>query len=162
MHIQSSTVTVLHVTKSSPKPFDEVIAAFEEQLGAADIAAMLKSVEAGEPYTAIEKMEGSSGLMIFSSIDMSGVIPSVLKTKRKARQYLVGNPLIADKMIRHHIEVGLYVPLRVFIAETDDGTTFVFDKPTSFLGQWNNAEIDVVAKSLEERLDNLTDKALAL
>ena len=37
--------------------------------------------------------------------------------------YIVGNPLIAQTMIRHNIQVGLKVPVRILIYEDDAAKT---------------------------------------
>ena len=43
--------------------------------------------------------------------------------KRKAVQYVVGNPLFALQMTQHDIRAGLYAPLRVLIYEDGQGKT---------------------------------------
>jgi Domain of unknown function DUF302 len=80
--------------------------------------------------------------------------------KRKAIQYVVGNPLIALKMAQHDIRASLYAPLRVLIYENENGKTCIeYDKPSSLFGHFGNAEIDVVAAILDRKLEALVARA---
>ena len=63
-------------------------------------------------------------------------------------------------MTRHDIRAGLYAPLRLLVYEADDHSTYIeFDKPSSLFGQFDNPEVTVVARSLDEKLINLIKKA---
>ncbi len=153
-------VDVVHVTKTSTKSFAAVLSAFKELVGSPSLKAIEDAVTNNVAEAAITAMEGKSHFMILGQLDMGAAVPSLKAKNLRAIQYLIGNPLYADKMIRHNIEVGLYVPLRVFIAEESTGTIFNYDLPSSLLGQWQNAEIASTAKELDLLLDKLSDNVL--
>ena len=107
----------------------------------------------------IKAAAGEEGLMLFNVQD-HGKLLNLFGTPKKARQYVLGNPLIAAMMTRHDIRAGLYAPLRLFVYETDDHATRIeFDKPSSLFGQFNNPEVTVVAQSLDAKLASLIEKA---
>jgi uncharacterized protein (DUF302 family) len=92
-----------------------------------------------------------------------GKLLNIAGAPKKAKQYVLGNPLIAITMTRHDIRAGLYAPLRVFVYESEDHSTRVeFDQPSSLFGQFNNPEITSVAQSLDRKLANVIKKAKLL
>jgi uncharacterized protein (DUF302 family) len=63
---------------------------------------------------------GKEGLMLFS-IQEHGKLLNIVGSPRKAKKYILGNPLIAITMTRHDIRAALYAaPLRVLVYEGDD------------------------------------------
>jgi uncharacterized protein (DUF302 family) len=81
--------------------------------------------------------------------------------KRKAIQYLVGNPLFAIQMTQHDIRAGLYAPLRVLIYGDEQGKTCVeYDQPSSLFGQFGNAKVTEVATMLDRKLEQLVARAV--
>jgi uncharacterized protein (DUF302 family) len=158
-----SRFTLDHVRVTSDKPFDDVAAAFVRQLGTYDAGA-IKQLAAGadakEVRAKLESLAGPSGFMLFGTQD-HGLLLRIVGHKRKAVQYVVGNPLIAVQMTQHDVRASLYVPLRVLIYEDNDGKTCLeYDKPSSLLGQFGNERIAPVAASLDRKLEALVAKAL--
>src|SRR5205823_14163137 len=141
---------------ATDKPFDEVTKAFEAQLGKFDgdvRKAATASDDTKGAKAKIEAMAGSSGFMLFSTND-HGALLRLAGQKRKAIQYVVGNPVFALQMTRHDIRASLYAPLRVLIYENEAGQTCVeYDRPSSLFGQVGNAEIDAVAAMLDRKLE---------
>jgi uncharacterized protein (DUF302 family) len=145
------------------KPFEQVIKAFEQQLGQFDPEAY-KSLFAGEDAekirAKIEAMAGPSGFMLFRISD-HGQLLRLAGQKKKAIQYLVGNPLFAIQMTQHDIRASLYAPLRVLVYENELGKTCVeYDKPSSLFGQFGNAKVTDVATMLDRKLERLVAKAI--
>ncbi|MEH1931568.1 DUF302 domain-containing protein [Nostoc sp.] len=84
---------------------------------------------------------------------------TIVGTPKKAKQYVVGNPLIAIQMTQHDIRAALYAPLRVLVYKAADQSVYVeYDLPSSLFGQFGNAEVTKVAKSLDLKLVNLIAK----
>jgi len=150
--------TVDHVRLATDKLFEEVAKAFERQLGRfePDVYKSLAASGDTEGVRAkIEAMAGSSGLMLFGTQD-HGALLRLAGQKRKAIQYVVGNPLFALQMTQHDIRASLYAPLRVLLFENEEGKTCIeYDKPSSLFGQFGNAEIDAVAAMLDRKLEAL-------
>ena len=85
-----------------------------------------------------------------------GALLRIVGQKRKAIQYVVGNPLFALQMTQHDIRASLYAPLRVLIYECTDGKTCLeYDTPSSLFGQFNNDGIKPVAAMLDKKLEAL-------
>ncbi len=161
--MNTTRISVDHVRLTTDKPFDEVTAAFERQLGTFDPEVRRAATESGDTEAAkakIEAMVGPSGFMLFGTQD-HGALLRLAGQKRKAIQYVVGNPLFALQMTQHDIRTSLYAPLRVLIYENEDGKTCVeYDRPSSLFGQFGNAEITAVAIMLDGKLEALVTKAI--
>jgi len=155
----TSTFTTTHVRVQSEKKFGEVTKGFEEQLGKFD-PTVLQTLGAGANHAdaaraRIEAMAGSSGFMLFGTID-HGSLLSLAGQQRKGVQYVLGNPLIAIEMTRHNLASGLYAPLRLLVYEDDRGRTCLeYDKPSSLFGQFNDDRIASVASVLDRRLEDV-------
>src|SRR5271167_1754619 len=116
-------ITVEHVRVVAEKPFDQVIKIFEQQLGQFSPEAY-QSLAAGEDVekvrAQIEAMMGPSGFMLFTTND-HGSLLRLVGQKKKAIQYIVGNPLFAIQMTQHDIRASLYAPLRVLLYDNEQG-----------------------------------------
>jgi uncharacterized protein (DUF302 family) len=160
--MNDSRFVVDHVRRETNKPFEEVVHAFERQLGRFDpeVSRSLATGENAEGARAkIEAMAGPSGFMLFGTND-HGALLRLAGQKRKAIQYVVGNPLFALQMTQHDIRASLYAPLRVLVYETDEGKTCVeYDKPSSLFGQFGNDRISPTAAMLDKKLEALVAAA---
>jgi uncharacterized protein (DUF302 family) len=154
------TIEVRHVSVETNIDFDLFTEALERSLGRFD-EALLKELEINRGFVeeGLKAAVSEEGLMLFNIQD-HGKLLNLLGMPKKAKQYVLGNPLIAAMMTRHDIRAGLYAPLRLFVYETDDHTTHIeFDRPSSLFGQFNNPEVTVVAHNLDEKLANLIKEA---
>jgi uncharacterized protein (DUF302 family) len=105
----------------------------------------------------IKEIEGPLGLMIFNAID-HGLLLSLAGTSARARQYVVGNPLIALQMTQKDVRAGLYAPLRIYIREDGPNKSVIeYDLPSTLFGQFQNAEVDRVAITLDQKLEAAID-----
>jgi uncharacterized protein (DUF302 family) len=159
--LDKGKIMVEHVRVKVAKPFDEVSAAFEARLGKFDPAVYEQLRKGDDPEAVrarIEGMAGPSGFMLFRTSD-HGAILRLVGQRRKAVQYLVGNPLFAVEMTRHAIGAALYAPLRVLIYEEEGGTCIEYDLPSSLFDQFKDERIDRVADSLDRKLADLVAEA---
>jgi uncharacterized protein (DUF302 family) len=151
-------ITVEHVRVVADKPFDTVIKTFEAQLGQFDpevYQLLAAGADAEKVRAKIEAMVGPSGFMLFRTSD-HGALLRLAGQKKKAIQYLVGNPLFAIQMTQHDIRASLYAPLRVLIYENEQGKACVeYDKPSSLFGQFGNSKVTDVAAMLDRKLEQL-------
>lgn len=161
--LTESRFTTVHVRMTSDKLFTEVRESFERQLGKFDPQVYKLVAEAGSAEAArakIEAMAGSSGFMLFETRD-HGTLLGLKGQKRKAVQYVVGNPLFAIEMTSHAIGASLYAPLRVIVYVAEDGKTCIeYDRPSSLFGQFGNEQVDRMAATLDQKLELLTTTAL--
>ena len=96
--------------------------------------------------------------MLFNVRD-HGKLLNIFGSPQKAKQYVIGNPLIAATMTRHDIRAGLYAPLRILVYGVDDQSTRIeFEQPSSLFGQFDNPDITKVARSLDTKLADLIQK----
>src|SRR5262249_50731547 len=117
--MDNSRFTVDHVRFAADKPFEEVIKVFERQLGRFDpdvYKSLPASGDAEAVRAKIEAMAGPSGFMLFDTHN-HGALLRLAGQKRKAIQYVLGNPLFALQMTQHDIRASLYAPLRVLLYE---------------------------------------------
>ena len=151
-------ITVDHVRRTTDKPFGDVTQAFERQLGRFDPDVYKALADGGDAEAAkakVEAMAGPSGFMLFGTQD-HGSLLRLAGQKRKAIQYVVGNPLFALQMTQHDIRASLYAPLRVLIYEDERGQTCVeYDRPSSLFGQFGNDRIAATAAMLDRKLEAL-------
>jgi uncharacterized protein (DUF302 family) len=156
-------IAVEHVRVATDQPFEKVTKAFEQQVGQFDPAAYQHLNAAADPDAVrakIKAMEGPSGFMLFKTSD-HGALLRLAGQKRKAIQYLVGNPLFAVQMTQHDIRASLYAPLRVLIYENEQNKTCVdYDRPSSLFGQFGNAKVTEVAQMLDRKLEQVVAKAI--
>ena len=161
--MNDSRFMVDHVRLESDKPFEDVAIAFERQLGrfGPDVAKpLIAGGDIEEARAKIEAMAGPSGFMLFGTTD-HGALLRIVGQKRKAVQYVVGNPLFALRMTQHDIRAGLYAPLRVLLYEDDRRKTCLeYDKPSSLFGQFQNDRISPTAAMLDKKLEALVTAAV--
>jgi uncharacterized protein (DUF302 family) len=155
--------TVDHVRRTTDKPFGDVTTAFERQLGRFEPGVYQALAAGGDAEGArakIEAMAGPSGFMLFGTQD-HGSLLRLAGQKRKAIQYVVGNPLFALQMTQHDIRAGLYAPLRVLVYEDEQGRTCLeYDKPSSLFGQFGDDRIAPTAAMLDRKLEALVSASL--
>jgi uncharacterized protein (DUF302 family) len=161
--MNDSRFMVDHVHLATDKTFEEVTKAFEAQLGKFDgdvRKAATASEDTEEAKAKIAAMAGPSGFMLFGTSD-HGALLRLAGQKRKAIQYVVGNPVFALQMTQHDIRAGLYAPLRLLIFENEAGKTCVeYDRPSSLFGQFGNSELAPVAAMLDRKLEALVIAAM--
>ncbi len=152
-----------HVRRMTDKPFGDVTTAFERQLGRFEPGVYQALAAGGDAEGArakIEAMAGPSGFMLFGTQD-HGSLLRLAGQKRKAIQYVVGNPLFALQMTQHDIRASLYAPLRVLIYEENEGKTCVeYDRPSSLFGQFGDERISPTAAMLDRKLAALVAAAV--
>src|SRR3954466_13171668 len=144
--------TVDHVRRTTSKPFGDVTTSFERQLGRFEPGVYQALAAGGDAEGArakIEAMAGPSGFMLFGTQD-HGSLLRLAGQKRKAIQYVVGNPLFAVQMTQHDIRASLYAPLRVLLYEDEAGKTCLeYDRPPSLFGQFGDDRIGATATMLD-------------
>jgi uncharacterized protein (DUF302 family) len=161
--METVTFTDTHVTVPSSKPFEQVIRAVESVLGEGDIQSFTRVVESAGSWEEfeerIQQSVGSSGFMIFAKVD-HGAWMSLVPHDMKGKMYVIGNPLIARRMLEHLPEIGLYVPVRIYVYENAQGTTRVdYDRVSPIFERFGNEQVNEVARMLDRKLEELATTA---
>jgi hypothetical protein len=151
-------ITVEHVTIRSSNTFAAVRAALEALVPRLDDG-FLTLLRFGLIDRARQELEAAATLSIFGNRD-HGALLAIAGLKRRAVQYDIGNPLTASLMTRHKVSTGLYAPIRVLLRESPEGeVAFEYDRPVSSFGQFGDERVDIVARKLDENLENILQKA---
>jgi uncharacterized protein (DUF302 family) len=153
VEVTSAPLPVEHIKVTTMKPYLEVKAGIEK-LGRLDdgVRALLKNNDIEGLRAALKRIAGEDGLAIHY-IALHGDLLALKGEKRPLTAYYIGNVLSAVEMTHVNPAAGLYAPLRVVVyANAQGGTTMEYDRPTTMFGQFKNAEIDAMAKSLDQRL----------
>ena len=96
------------------------------------------------------------GMMVMSTVDQGNML-KMTGLELKGTLFLVGNPTVGKQVFEHNPGAGLYLPLRVYIYQGQDGKTYLsYDKPSVVLKPFNNPSIDQTAGMLDQKLDMLT------
>jgi uncharacterized protein (DUF302 family) len=158
------TITITHVCISGKTLFDDFIVHFEKQLGHHDLSLYQQYLtESGDSRLAegaLKSQEGTSGFMVFATYD-HGALLSIKGNIRKAKQYIIGNPLYAAKMTNCDIRTALYAPLRVLIYLDDNSgmVTAEYDLPSSLFGQFCNDQVNETALELDRKMTALIESS---
>jgi uncharacterized protein (DUF302 family) len=151
-------IEVEHVRIQSQKSFDEVKAALERTVPQLNTKT-LELLGQGEAASALKLLEAGPDLSIFLARD-HGATLQMAGQQKKALQYEIGNPLTASKMTRHELPAALYAPLRVVLYENEAGhAVFEYDRPSSFFGQFGDAQVTAVGRELDAELENALMRA---
>jgi uncharacterized protein (DUF302 family) len=154
------TFSVARIDEALPNSFPETVARFEQKVPRADVSVFRQMVTSGASRSEIEgKIQGMAGdleFMVLHKIDQGPLVSQLGKPKMMS-VYLIGNPVIANRMYEEDPATGLYAPLRVEIYEDYGGVThFTYDRPSSLLEQFQNAKIGAVAQLLDQKMSALT------
>ena len=158
--VNTTTISVEHVTIPSHKSFESVRTALESLVPRLDDG-VLVLLRYGEAERAHQELEQASTLSIFGFRD-HGALLKIHGLQRKAIQYDIGNPLTASRMTKHELSAALYAPIRILLRENvEGGVAFEYDRPVSVFGQFKNADVDAVADELDRDLQAVLQKAAA-
>ncbi|UJR06835.1 hypothetical protein I4U23_011123 [Adineta vaga] len=143
------------------RSFEQVIVDFQSLVGSVEDGAFQRlsstSIDEKDFKMRVKDHEGKSGFMQFLLIDHGEWLSHVNIIGKKARMYTIGNPLIAETMLKYDIRVGLNVPIRLFIYENkiDNTVRITYDLPSSLMTYLNNENITIAAKKLDVKLEDL-------
>ena len=154
----ASEVKVQHRSLVIERDYEEFTGRLEQILGRF-VPSKLKSLTPDGAMEALRSMEGEQGFMIINIFD-HGADLLMVGQRRKAKQYLIGNPLVAIQITRYDIRAALYAPLRVLVFESEPGRTVVeFDQPSTLFGQFGRNEVTAGAVESDGKLDRVIAKA---
>lgn len=109
----------------------------------------------------VDALAKDHGLLLFDVRD-HGALLRLTGRPAQAKQYLIGNPLVALQMTSIDLRAGLYAPLRIFVYEPAAGQTRVeYDLPSTQFGQWGSPEVRAVGQRLDTKLRDLLDHVAA-
>jgi uncharacterized protein (DUF302 family) len=147
----------------STRSFDDVLLNLRKLVGAATLQEEIKQ-ESGKPTRedfekVIQSHVGESGFMLFLEIDHGEWLP-VFGIQRKVVRWILGNPLIAITMIQHDITTGLFAPVELLLFENEsgNGSTVIYDLPSSLMRIEQNPALLEAAQELDRKLQALVSQ----
>jgi uncharacterized protein (DUF302 family) len=141
-----SEVKVQHRSLLIERGYDDFTGRLEQILGRF-VASRLKGLTPDGAMAALKSMEGEQGFMIIQIFD-HGADLLLVGQRRKAKQYLIGNPLLAIQVNRYDIRAALYAPLRVLVFESEPGR-----------GQFGRNEVTEVGVEDDGKLERIIASA---
>ncbi|KAK5658635.1 hypothetical protein OQA88_2028 [Cercophora sp. LCS_1] len=155
--ISDRKITITHRTITSNRTFAETRAALESAIPLLNNT-FSDLLRAGNSAGALEALKALPALNNFSPQPRNfGLLVTIYNiTGKNAIQYDIGNPYTASKFVRYDLEGSVYAPIRVSLLEQPAGKVkFVYDRPTTTFGQFDDPRIDVTAKALDYELTQL-------
>jgi hypothetical protein len=115
---------IQHICVATGLGYDASILAFEREPGRLDPAITQRLVERKATWSEVEReiegIGGSHDPMIIARADL-GRVASLSGHEKRCMLYLVGNPVIANRIIDIDLRACFYVPFRVAVC--DDGNS---------------------------------------
>ena len=101
-------------------------------------------------------MAGRHGLMIIFRANQ-GAITSLSGRAKRCSLYIVGNPVIANRIFELDLRASLYVPFRVCLYDDGGpaGATISYDRPSSFLAGLGRPELGEIGTLLDRKIDGV-------
>jgi uncharacterized protein (DUF302 family) len=148
----------------SSKPFRELVAAIDAQIGHPDMKAFQKAINAAKNVadldTVVQRAVGPAGFMEFARFDLGEILRKEQGAKARPVQHLViGNPLIMKEMVKLTPDAGTYAPITILIDEREDGVHLSYDRMASFLAPYGSQESLNVAQDLDAKVESLMKAA---
>ena len=154
----SQLIEVEHIRIQSEKSVDDVQLTLEAIVPQRDTT-VSEALEQGNKERIEDERQHGPKLSLFLTRG-HGRLLAIYGHARKAYQYEIGNPITAASMTQHRLAASLYAPLRVALYEDDRGRgVFEYDRPSSLFGQFGDERVTAVARSLDESLKDILERA---
>jgi uncharacterized protein (DUF302 family) len=140
--------------------YPALVAAFERELPQLDPATIAGLAERKAPWDEVEReigrIAGPRGLMILGRFSQ-GAITSLAGQVLQCSLYIVGNPVIAARILAIDVRASLYVPFRVALCDHGEpgGARIAFDRPSSSLGTLGRPELSEFGTLLDQKIDSV-------
>src|SRR5712671_21163 len=160
-------VEVERFSLTTSRPFESVVSALKGGIGQLDLAAFANASKSSGTFAELEEVinrnMGKTGLMLFLEFDHGAVVRKETGlAKPKIVRLVIGNPLVMKEMAKHVPDAGSYAPVTVLVDERDDGVHLSYDRMTSLLKPYGNADALRVAKELDDKVATLLSEAAAV
>ena len=111
----------------------------------------------------VQQYIGDSGFMLMAQVDHGRWIEK-FGIKRRLLRWIFGNPLIAITMMRHDYTAGLFLPVELLLAESDDGAScnVTYVVPSSLIVVDPNPQLLSAAQALDAKVEALVAAAAAV
>ena len=137
-----------------PRDYADLVEHYETVVPEADLGAFAAAASWQEHLDLMAR-RAPHGFLRYYGGDLSAVFATA-SSDWSARQYLMGNHTIAERMYRHDPSVMLHAPLRTLIYVDARGTTnLAVDQPSLLFGSYGSPEIEAVGRHLDSLVADL-------
>jgi uncharacterized protein (DUF302 family) len=132
--------------------------------GHAEVAAwhptqVISNVGFDQTVSNLKKLVAKNSMMIMGEVDQ-GKIMSMTGVKMHAVSFLVGSPVVGKKLFSQDVGAAVAAPFRVTVYENAKGQTVIsYFPPSQMLSSFDNEQIAMVGKMLDEKLAGLARMA---
>jgi uncharacterized protein (DUF302 family) len=146
----------LRITYQSSHDFETTRARLDEQIPLLDPLASLDLVLRGASWAEVESTVaaylGPTGFVALARLDQ-GALLSLNGESLGATRYLVGNPVLARRVLSADPAAALYAPFGVAVfADHVGGAHVSYDHPSSLLASLGSKEIDEIGRQLDDKI----------
>jgi uncharacterized protein (DUF302 family) len=151
---------IQHTDVATGRTYEALTEAFEQELGHLDPLTGVRLIEKKASWNEVERemarIAGPRGLMIIFRADQ-GKITSLSGREKQCSLYLVGNPVIAERIISIDLRASFYVPFRVCLYDDGrpDGAVISYDRPSFFLAALGNPALTEFGALLDRKIDDV-------
>ena len=158
------TIEVQRFSLTTSRSFEAVVASLKAGVGRLDLAAFASASKSPGTFAELEEVinrdMGKTHLMLFLEFDHGAVLRKETGlNKPKIVRLVIGNPLVMKEMAKHVPDAGSYAPVTVLVDERVDGVHLTYDRMTSHLAPYGNAEALAVARDLDVKIERLLREA---
>ena len=160
--VAPSSAAIQHTSIATGLTYEALVSAFEHELGYLDPPVAERLLEQKAAWTeverAMERVAGPRGLMIIARADQ-GKITSLSGDEKRCSLYLVGNPVIANRILSIDLRASFYVPFRVCLYDDGGpkGAVISYDRPSSFLAALERPELKEFGELLDRKIDEVAN-----
>jgi hypothetical protein len=161
--VSNTSVVMDHVTIETSTPYQLVTSRLDDEVKRFDESyrKLLEDNKIDELRVKLTQGLEPDGFMIHFVAEQGDLL-ALEGRRQQGNVYYLGNVVAAAQMTKLNFSAALYAPLRLNVYENaHGGTTFEYDKPSTQFGQFHNADIDKVARSLDDHLLRLIKKVSA-
>ncbi len=152
------------VRVESARSFEEVLLNLQKVVGKTTIPQEPPQEQSSVPTReqfeqAIQQEVGESDFTLMFAMDYRHWLP-LFGIQRKVMRWILGNPLIAITMIRHDITASLFAPVELLLVENEsgEGSTVIYDIPSSLMVIEPNPALLTAARVLDHKLERLVSR----
>ncbi|KAF9000220.1 hypothetical protein BDQ17DRAFT_1327798 [Cyathus striatus] len=159
-HVSSFSAQL--VTFDTDLPFSEVISRLDREINKPETGNFLTQLASAttreEIINAVNSIKGPSDFLFFGELKHHQWLSIYDGIKRPAAvNYMIGNPLIAETILRHDMRAALFIPPRLTVLEKDEGkgTRLIYHLPSSLVEWLNDEKLLAAVRYLDDKLEQL-------
>lgn len=100
------------------------------------------------------------GMMVVATLDHQNMLRMVGATIRGSKALEFGKPDMMKKVMTSDPDVGLEMPLKIYVYERSDGKTVVsYYKPSAGLGRYGRDELKTLGQMMDRMIEEIVEEA---